>query len=777
MAALDDWFPGASTPDRRRLKRPITRPPHRLRAVAILIVGALFSAPVIAALCVPTVSGVGIGAREAVTAFENLPTDLPLDVPLPQHSVIYAADGKTVIARYYAENRIPVSLKQIPPNMVDAVIATEDDRFYQHGPLDVRGTFRAFAHNAGGGSRQGGSSITQQYVKNLLLTQAGTEAERAVITAKTLNRKLREARLAIEAERKLGKDGVLAAYLNTVYFGRGAYGVAAASQRFFGVPLTKLTLPQAALLAGMLKSPTNFDPISNPKLAKIRRDVVLDRMRDTGHISPAQAKAAQAVPLGVNLRPSPNGCLSSKWPFYCQLVLDTLASDRAFGATAEKRQDLLNRGGLTIVTSMDPAAMAVAQTAVSAALSPRKRVATASAVVEPGTGKVLAIATSKRWGTDVKKGQTEIVLPAAPKFQPGSTFKAITLATALEQGFSPYARIDTPDGYVPTNLNYPAGGFHNDDNQGHGSLNAFEATAQSVNTFYVQVIERTGVLPVADMAARLGMSSLPRTGKRAVGTKDAALTLGAFETSPLQMATVYATLAARGMACSPEVIQSVKLSEGTAIAGLGPHCQQVVAPAVADTVTSVLQTTFGATGTASGLELPDRPAAGKTGTTNNSGATWFAGFTPQLATAVWVGDPRGPTYSLHDVEAYGQTFSNVYGRSIAGPIWRQTMTDLSAKLPVKTFVVADPAALVGSAPSLPDVRGQARDVAIAVLRRAGYRVVIAPQTAAADALFKPGYVAAQSPKPNSPVTANSTVTLTLTAGSQTAVVIPGQSTP
>jgi membrane peptidoglycan carboxypeptidase len=231
------------------------------------------------------------------------------------------------------------------------------------------------------------------------------------------------------------------------------------------------------------------------------------------------------------------------------------------------------------------------------------------------------------------------------------------------------------------------------------------------------------------------------------------------------------------MACAPQVIQSAKTVDGTSIAGLGPRCQQVVAPAVADTVTSVLQSTFGATGTASGLDLGDRPAAGKTGTTNNSGATWFAGYTPQLATSVWVGDPRGPSYSLHDVEAYGQTFSNVYGRSIAGPIWRQTMTDLSAKLPVETFPVADPAALVGSAPSLPDVRGQARDVAIAVLRRAGYRVVIAPQTALADSLYKPGYVSTQSPQPNSPVAANAIVTLTLTAGSQTAVVIPGQTTP
>lgn len=782
MSALDDWFPGASTPDHRRSvthgrsgrSRPLKRPPRRFRALVGLIVGAVLVAPIVALMAVPAVSGVGIGAREVVSRWESLPTDLPLNAPLPQRSTIYAADGTTVIANYYAENRIPVALDQMPPMMVGAVLSIEDDRYYEHGALDVRGTTRAVVNNLAGRSRQGGSSITQQYVKNLLLTEARSDAQRREVTATTLDRKLREARLAVEAERTLGKDGVLAAYLNTVYFGRGAYGVATAAERFFGVKLADITPAQAATLAGMLKSPTNYDPITNPRLSKVRRNVVLGRMFDAGVITAAQAKKAKAAPLTVTLTQPANGCTKSKWQFYCQMVLDTIADDPTFGATKEARADLLFRGGLRIVTAMDPKAMAITQHAVDAALTPTNRVATSMAVVQPGTGKVVAIATNRNWGTREKKGETEIVLPAVPRFQPGSTFKPITLATALEQGFSPYTKLDTPDGYQPAVLNAPDGGFHNDDDQGHGVIDAFDATAQSVNTFYVQLIERAGVLRVADMAGRLGMTSLPRSGSKAVGSKDAALTLGAFETSPVQMANVYATLAAHGRACPAVVISSITRNDGTPVTSPTTQCRQVVSSAVADMVTEVLQRTFTPSGTAAGLGLEGRPAAGKTGTTNNSGATWFAGYVPQYATAVWVGDPRGPTYALRDVEAYGETFGVVYGRSIAGPEWREAMTALTRGLSVVPFTRADPSALIGVSPSVPDVRGLMRDAAIASLVRGGYRVVVSPKTADPQPLSVPGIVAAQSPAAGTPSGLDSTVTLTLTDGSDTAVRIPGQ---
>jgi len=242
------------------------------------------------------------------------------------------------------------------------------------------------------------------------------------------------------------------------------------------------------------------------------------------------------------------------------------------------------------------------------------------------------------------------------------------------------------------------------------------------------------------------------------------------------MATVYATLAAHGLACSPVVIESVTRLDGSPVPSPTPSCRQVVSPAVADMVTSVLQGVFGPGGTGAGLELPGRPAAGKTGTTNNSGATWFAGYTPQYAAAVWVGDLRGPTFALRNIEAYGQTFDKVFGRSIAGPIWQETLTGLSQGTPVELFTPADPAALVGAAPSLPDVRGLGRDAAISTLLRAGYRVRLAAGMAEPDSALAPGIVVGQVPAPGLPVAMDSQVTLVLSAGSDTAVRIPPRAT-
>ena len=771
VPALDEWFPGASTPDRRVDGRGV-RTRRRARGLLRLAVASAVAGSVVALLATPAVGGAGIGAREAMDWWQELPADLPFDEPLPQRSVILAGDGRTVIATFYGENRVPVKLAAVPDVVLDAVLAVEDDRFYEHGPVDVRGTVRALANNYRGGSRQGGSGITQQYVKNLLLSEARTEAEQRAVTAVTPARKLREAWYAVEAERVLGKDGVLEAYLNTVYFGRGAYGIGAAAERYFGVPVARLTLAQAATLAGILKSPTYYDPVAYPKASRARRDVVLDRMVETGRISAAEAAKAKARKLVTRLTQPANGCARSTYPFFCQLVRDTIATDPAFGATPEAREQFLYRGGMRIVTTIDPKAMAAAQAAVDEALEPTNRVATAIAVVQPGTGEVKAIATNRRWGVKTSKGQTEVILPAVKRFQPGSTFKPITLATALEQGFSPYTRFDTPDGYVPASMNYPSGGFHNDDDSGHGVIDAYTATAESVNTYYVQLVERTGVLPVADMAARLGISSIPRSGPRAITRRDASLTLGSYEVSPIEMAAAYASLAAHGKACRPVVIRRLTLVDGTEVTPPSARCQQVVAPAVADTVSSVLTGTFSSIGTASGLELPGRPTAGKTGTTNNSGATWFAGYTPQLAAAVWVGDPRGPAYALRDVSAYGTTFETVYGRSIAGPVWREAMTRLHARLPVVPFPRVDPATLVAARPSVPDVRGLPRDAAITVLLQAGYRVRVDRRTAAPDALLAPGAVVAQTPAGGAPQGPGTLVTLVLSDGSDTRVRIP-----
>jgi membrane peptidoglycan carboxypeptidase len=322
-------------------------------------------------------------------------------------------------------------------------------------------------------------------------------------------------------------------------------------------------------------------------------------------------------------------------------------------------------------------------------------------------------------------------------------------------------------------MNYPKGGFHNDNNRNNGVLNAYQATAGSVNTWYIQLEEQYGVVPVADMAQRLGITSLPRKGPRKITPKDGSLTLGAYEVSPLEMAGVYATFASGGITCKPVVITALTDRNKVKLPVPSAACHRTLSPYVAAAVTDVLRGVFGKGGTGAGLDLGARPAGGKTGTTNSSAATWFSGFTPQYAISVWIGDPRGgQKFPLKNVKAYGQTFGRVFGRSIAGPIWRETMTALLASQPVIGFPSPATTVLTGLTPPVPDVRGLTVASAVSALLRAGYVVSIDPDTAPPDALEAPGQVAAQSPVPGEQSAYGSEIVLTLTAGSDTAADVP-----
>jgi membrane peptidoglycan carboxypeptidase len=729
-----------------------------------MLVAALAAGVLVAGLLLPVVGGVGLVAKRNADSFENLPSELSVP-PLAQGSRILAADG-SLLATFYSEDRQVVPLSAIPVVMRDAIVAIEDSRFYEHHGVDMRGAVRAAVTNQHAGSvQQGGSTLTQQYVKNVLLQAADTPAERKAAVADTLTRKLREARYAIGLEQAWSKDKILESYLNIAYFGSGAYGVGSAALRYFDKPVQKLTLPEAALLAGLVRYPSGYNPILHPQAAKERRDTVLQRMADLGKISQAEADKAIASTTRLHVTERSNGCVGTIAPFFCDYVVtQAFLGNPAFGKTREERVRLLYRGGLTIRTSLDPRIQRIADRAIRRHVKVTDKVGAAANVVEPGTGLIKAMAVNRIFGKEKKRGYTELNYATGGTLgvSGGSTFKVFTLAAALEEGIPLTTTLHCPPVYrSPVFRNGDGSPYTPGNAEAHegGVFNLFTATWLSVNTCFVQLEERTGTDRPASMAEAMGVRVVANGGRL---NRGGSFTLGGDSISPLAMAGAYATFAAHGTFCAPTAIVSVTdFHRRSYPVGRRP-CKRVLARGIADTVTSVLRGVI-TSGTGRSAAI-GRPAAGKTGTAQNYSAAWFNGYTPQLAASVWLGDPRGAKFELKNVKIGGHWYSRVFGATISAPIWGDLMRGALKNKPVADFSGADPTLVHGRQVAIPSLRGLSPAGARARLAGVGLTGIVAAPRVPAGGVA--GTVAYTTPGAGATIGLGSTVLMYLTNGTR-----------
>jgi membrane peptidoglycan carboxypeptidase len=661
---------------------------------------SVLSGAVMAGLALPAAGALGLSAKGTASEFDSLPGELKRP-PLSQSTQILDSKGG-LIATVYSRDRKVVALKNVSKTMQQAIVAIEDSRYYEHGAIDVKGILRALNKNAqNGGVSEGASTLTQQYVKNVFIEEAGDDATKvAQATQQTIGRKIKEMKYAIQLEKELGKKKILENYLNITFFGEQAYGVESAARRYFSTSAKNLTLPQSALLAGIVQSPSVYDPVNDPQEAKKRRDTVLQRMADLKDITQAQANAAMKKPLGLKVSTPKNGCITavSGAGFFCDYVREVFLNDTTFGKTRAARYKRWDKGGLTIRTTLSPKAQTSVQSAISSHVYASDQVATAVTLVQPGTGKILAMGQSRAYG--IGKNETTINYSVnrnrggGAGYQPGSTFKAITAAAAIEQGTSasqvesaPY-KMDYPSPVSTcsgTWTNQEGATVQNESSSEVGPMGMKEATAKSVNTYYVQLISQIGVCPVTRMATSMGI-------QRADGKKldqVPSITLGTQEVTPLTMANAYATFANGGVYCSPTAIESITVTQtGKKIAVPKSKCERAMSETTASTLNTLLKGVVeDGTGTQAGLD--DRDSAGKTGTTDSRYAAWFVGYTSNLAGAVWVGDPQH-SRKMIDITIGGVYHAKVFGADTPGPIWKAAMTgalsgESSADLPTVTI--------------------------------------------------------------------------------------------
>ncbi len=684
---------------------------HSLLAdLASLLVCGVLAGVVVAMLAFPAFGLTGLVAKSGSQAFGGNSDTLKIPPP-SQNSYLYANDGKTLLTTFYSENRAPTDISKIAMIMQHAIVAAEDTRFYKHNGVDPRGILRSLIANRQAGEvHEGASTLTMQYVRNVLIYSAKTPQDVQAATAQTAARKLREMRYALELEKHYSKAQIMQRYLNIVYFGHGAYGIKAAANAYFSTTPAKLTLPQVTLLAGLVKSPDSFDPekdAASRKAALARRTYVLDSMVKLHYVTRAQAAAARKAPLSLKPGHVPNGCTEVPrahldWGFFCDYFVQWWDEQSQFGSNSAEREFRLKTGGYKIISPFD---VDVQKTGVDEATKVYPKTSPKAlpiAAIEPGTGHVVAMAVNRNYSLK-HNSDGQLNYPNTVDqlvggggditgYQTGSTFKIFTLLAALTDGLPLSTNFNAP-GRLQTNYVVASGcgGYYCPVNDNppwmDGNRTMWTGYGRSVNTFFVWLQQKIGAEKVVAMAKRLGIKFRANTDAELATPKRAhgwgAFTLGVTDTTPLDLANAYATVAAEGVYCKPLPALSIIDSSGHRSSAAKPSCHRVVTADVARAATDAARCPVedqsfyhkcdGGTAPDVGRML-DRPVAGKTGSSEFNNTESFAGFTPQIAAAGTACDPDNPRDSV------GAGVSEAVDVAVA----RTMMTALRGK-PVRDF--------------------------------------------------------------------------------------------
>jgi membrane peptidoglycan carboxypeptidase len=697
---------------------PVRRAGGAPEIVGRIIVMAVAAGLLLAAATLPFVGIVGVAAKDTANTFNTLPVGKLGAAPV--RSALYDSTGNVITYLYpYDVYRVPVSYNQIAPIMREAIVAIEDSSFYNQGALDPRGTVRALLHNSGGSGLQGASTLAQQYVKNVKVLEAG-DNQHAINLAvyPDFRRKVQDLRLAATVEHELTQDQLLASYLNVAYFENNAWGIQVAADVYFSEDASQLTLPQAALLAGIVQDPSEYDPVTNPAAATTRRNTVLYRMYQLHYVSKAAYQAAAKSPIALirSYAPLHTGCTSPEAApsaFFCDYVQHVLSLD--YPSVWKAVND---SGGLGIYTTLNAQDQQAAEDAVNSVEPPYSSAnpgnnADAEVLLQPGTGAVRALAVNRTYGSG--PGQDSIDYAVNSQYggdpygvQTGSSSKIFTIITALEQGvpFGHTISIQNPetigpffncqgDYVAPTKFNNAEAAFKGSETYEFG-----EATVESVNTYFVNLEKQVGLCNVVKTAVAMGMTRADGTPllqpDKSLNLPSAdsvsSFTLGAVGVSPMNMAAAYATVASGGVYCSPQPIEKIEvISSGRQLPVQSAGCHQAIPAGVAAAANYLLQRVLDSPGTAAGRDTFGHYAAAKTGTANGGYYAAFAGWTPTLASYTSVFNPIDPT-GRGAMIGSNSCYRDVYGESCPGQMfgdmapgatWEETFThaDLGANVP------------------------------------------------------------------------------------------------